>query len=345
MNYKSLFVLFLITLFPKIGIAQDISIDSLNKMPLETLKLEMFKHEITSSAYSKFSKVYLKRSLKTKDTIQMCRGYYFYAYTLRPELALKYADTIIALSKNSDHDLYPTAGYILKAYTYNVNKFHKKALDNYIIALKYAKEKNYINHIFDISGRISDLKTITGDYKSSTIVNKNVYDLMIKTPGYIKKNKFDYFYLLYSLTTDYINIKEYDSANIYINKAFKEINPSEKYLNISYYDFVNLSGYTHYYKKQYSKAIDSLKKSASNIGDHDRAISSFLISSIYKIQNEETLFLNHALVADSLALKTKNYSGTFRELYENLIDYYKSENNVKKELKYLNRLIKLDSIL
>ncbi len=344
MTLKSLLSLILFAIVLQIATAQEIPVDSLEKMSFEDLNAA-FNNTSDTLQHRKIADVYVEKSLKTGDTIQICKGYYYYTIIDEFEKAIKYADTIISLSKNSKHKSYPTLGYILKGYSYQEMGFNNKALDYFIAALDYAERKNNIKHILDIRERIATLKSISGDNEGAIIIYKDIYNSMIKLPNFITKNKTDYFYTLYALITEYLNVEEYDSASIYINKAIKQYQDFKPVQNMSYYDFVHLSGVTSYYKKEYSKSIDSLKKAIPKIQNNDKAYAYFILSNIYKSQKKEHLFITNAIIAESLATKSKNDSSDFRELYENLIEYYKDNGEIKKELKYLNGLIKFDSVI
>ncbi len=346
MTLKSLLILVFFTTFLQVGNTQEISVDSLEGMSFEDILIKLKSTNVNDSLnYSRIANVYLKKSLKTRDSIQMCRGYYFYARNLKPETALKYADTIISLSKNSKHELYPTAGYILKANTYEDVSLYEDALKNHIIALEYAQIKNNMGHIFHITERIANLKSISGENKEALKIYKNIYNTFNTHPNYKKEYSLDYAYLLYGLIIDQINVKSYDSANIYIKRAFKENEIyKSKINNIHYHDFVYLSGINNYYKKNYSQSMDSLIKAIPKIDDHGKAFAYFLLSNIYKLQNKSDLFISNAIIADSLANKSDNTSKELRELYENLINHYKNKKDTKNHLKYLNRLIQFDSI-
>ncbi len=349
MHFKLRFLFILFLGFCSSGFTQEISADSIEKMSFDDFHKIFIKTRIANDTIleKKYTDIFYKKSFKTRDTIEMCRGYFFKSYASYNSLEtnLKYADSIIALSKYSKHIYYPTAGYIAKAYNYDENGSYNKALDNYLIALEYAKKKNSQKDINYIKESIAELKGLGGDYIGSLRINKSIYDSITKLPNFKEKHTDNYYNSLFILIFDYINLKKTDSATLFINEGITKFKPHKSKLDITYYDFVFLSGINKYYKKEYQQSIDSLKKAYQHINDPCKSFCHLFMSNIYNQRKEQDLFLYHAINADSLLTIEDRLSYEYRELYENLIDHYKTTDDTKKELKYLNRIITLDSTL
>ena len=84
---------------------------------------------------------------KTENNkIEIARGYYYKTVLEKPEIALKYADSIIYITQETVHQNYPTIGYSLKGHLYfNLGDF-PLALENYLVAYNLALEKENIEH-------------------------------------------------------------------------------------------------------------------------------------------------------------------------------------------------------
>src|SRR5690606_10916857 len=162
-NSKS--VCLLITLFFFLcGKGQEKIKDTLYDKSYDDLKTLFYnwlsKDTLTAKA---IANAYIKKGSIEKDSVRMAKGYYFYASDFGPAMGLQYADTIIALTENSDDKFYPATGYLLKGYWYYQLDNYKEALKYYLKGNEYAIKQNNFEHQINVRPMIAALKNRAGD--------------------------------------------------------------------------------------------------------------------------------------------------------------------------------------
>ncbi len=103
--------------------------------------------EVDSILADEYARIYLNKAKKDKDSYKIAKGYLFLSYINNNDKGLKYTDSAITLTKNNKDPYFPTAGYLSKGYILFQKCDYKRALDNFIQAYEYAKEKNNVNDL------------------------------------------------------------------------------------------------------------------------------------------------------------------------------------------------------
>lgn len=113
--------------------------------------------------------------------------------------------------------------------------------------------------------------------------------------------------------------------------------------------FWQSEGVNQYYKHNYSVAINLLSKSITPIVEyHDFAnimVSNFYIGKSYWSLNEKEKAVPFLEKVDQDFIKQNYIRPDLRGNYELLINFYKDQNDLKSQLFYINRLLRVDSIL
>ena len=110
---------------------------------LKNISFEILEKRFNNSFLDKekkivYAKTYYKKSKLQKNTIIIANGMYLMANLMKGEIALNFADSIIALTKNSKNYFYPAKGYILKSDYLLLNEDLEAALNNILLAEKYS---------------------------------------------------------------------------------------------------------------------------------------------------------------------------------------------------------------
>ena len=104
-----------------------------------------------------------------------------------------------------------------------------------------------------------------------------------------------------------------------------------------------------YKKKEYSLAIDYLKKSLEYIKLDENyftlSLSYFFLGNSYNKLNDKKHAFKSFKKVDSLFLFTGNYYNSQKPAYKYLISHYKEKSDYKKQLEYINKYITVDSVL
>ncbi len=326
--------------------------DSLAKVDYEILSKKYYEVLRTDNHLAKvYAKTYLQKGKNDRDPIKIGLGYSFMGYTFNVKTDLnkqiKYLDSAIAECEGSNHKRYPLLFYISKGAAFeNVGNF-KKALDNFLYAVEFAKQIGNKNLEVISNHNIALVKIKLGKYEEAkTILQK----CLVYEKGKLKNNENDpsaFFLTLSDLVNVYRLNNQIDSAfvlnNLGMNLAKNELGEDLFKLN---------EGILKYYEKEYKVAIDKIEKSIpdkqrlSYLFEDYNAINAYLyLAKSYEgISNRKKAVYYYKKI-DSLLKETNYIIPESRTTYLSLINYYKSIKDKNQQLFYINRLLYMDSIL
>ncbi len=344
--------------------AQDFSQEALSEMNDKEL-LVLFNDIIADTVKAeKVIHFYLNRAREERDTFKIVKAYRGLITISKPSKKLNFLDSIIDLTKGLNNKSYPAVGYILKGLEYYSMGNLKLATKNYFEAYQLALKNDNITQQIFIADKLIGLKSFWGDRsealelqkKRHKLVSKDEYIKEVKESARVREGNFENLYdesVLISIQNFiicYINLKELDSASIYLEKGFKKVSNFKGYNKSYFHDWFTLA----------SAEIDS------RLGKHDKAIatSNQLLKSIDIESNLEIVldiyfFKGFSLIksgeyekgieylnkADSLFTEKQiSLLPYHRNLFEELLAYHNSKDDIKMKIKYLNKLLVVDSI-
>lgn len=288
----------------------------------------------------------LTKAKRDKDTIEIAEAYENLALLLFPSNeTIKYADSIIEITGylKQRHKKYPASAYNAKGATYYIFGDYKKALDNYITALEHISEKNNPHLYLTVKFNIGLLKNHLNEREEAQKWFKEYLSAInhIDNPkGYLKG--------LYALSDSYVYTKKSDLASTTIKEG---INYSLKLNDTTYYAYFLLtSGVNGYFQNNPKIAIDSLKKATVLLSrfknEHSNiATSNYFIGKSLLALEKEKEGIHYMKKVDSILSINPDVSPELLNTYHYLIDDAKSKQQKEQELKYINALLRLDSIL
>lgn len=349
-NYKNIFIIVL--LFFQENFAQSSripSVDSLISKEYEEIS-ESFSILVNDSSKAQvYAQAYLLKAKQNDDIINKANGYYMLAKISKRNKSLLYADTIISITKKLEHYYYPAKAHIFKADILGAMGRHKKSMNELLAANIYAKKSKNVDQQYKIKYLIALLKDNLGEFDETLKIFKSIKEYYRKK--YIKdkeKNQKEYVLSMHALGNAYNNTKNHDSAYFENKKA---IEFSLKTKDSIFYNYLLLSsGATHYFLKEYQSALDSITKFEKifNRKDDKRTIfgtsSDLYLGKIHFKLNNINKSIHYLNKVDKVTFKEKNFFSSFRAAYEILIKIYKQKKDTKKQLYYINRLLKFDSI-
>ncbi|KZS38108.1 hypothetical protein AWE51_18860 [Aquimarina aggregata] len=286
---------------------------------------------------------FLEKGIRDKNKIKIAQAYSFLHFYQKNETTkLEMLDKAIHLSKYSEHNFFPTVPYSFKGGHFYKKGDYKKSLDNYLLALKFAHKTGNTEYIYITKHNIGEIKAKIGFYDEALLVLKECYEYEKD-----KKSKDIYSYLssIVILSETYTKANKIDSSSIFINKGIKLAKENSKEI---YNRLILNAGVNLFYSNNYDKAYDSIHKSITFLKGIDD--KSFLITGHFYLGeieldkgNEEEAMI-HFKKVDSIHEITKNPSEKIRKTYEHLIKYTKSKGEFNKELVYIEKLLKFDSL-
>jgi len=289
--------------------------------------------------------IYIDKARLEGDSIKMARGYSRLSFVSEYEAALKYLDTTIQLSKNGNHKNFPTIGYLFKSlYLYN-NEAYEESLKNAISGYQYAKQKGNVEQQITALHQINGINELWGDYGKTLEAERLTYNLL-------QENKnINRYYELYQSSVEglgkcYVRLKKPDSALYFFQKGIERSLQAKD--TATYHAFVSRTGTALYIKGNYAAALDSLNKADQY---RDFFISSYpiyynyYVGSIYHDLGRETEAVAHFEAVDSIYEQHQLLSPELPLVYNKLAEYYKGQDNDEMQLKYLYKLVLVDSLI
>lgn len=321
----------------------DIEKNTSEKRTYKELEKEFYSSHIGDVNSKRIAESYLKKAKAEKNTTQIAEGYVMLHFEETLPNALKYLDSLQNITKNSKENTYPARIYLLKGNLYfNTDKL-QSALNNYILGLKYAKEKGNKRQIAMAHISIAYLNNYIGKHaETAKVLRHYAYDADYMNED--EKNS-----LKLNLADAYIEINKMDSAYILIKEGLLD---SKKNKNVyRYHQNLGLLGYFYLHSKNYKKAIDGLLECekyffTNNNGTKRNHNYTFLyLGKSYAGLNEKEKAVDYFRKIDSMVLKTKYIYPELRDVYTYLIDYYKENGDKEKQLYYVDRFLKVDQVL
>ena len=313
---------------------------------------ELYKALNLNSSDSLKSSIYawsfLNKAKNEKDTIKIAAGFTQVASILIYDFneAIKYSDSIILLTRHLKNDTYPGFGYMTKGMCLTSLGYYDEALQNYLIAYDYASKNNNQKQLFYIKNNIAQLKYFWGNYHESIETYKNqlvFLENITEFKPYEKKELLSNVY--FHLSNIYISKKSLDSAQIYIDLGI--VNSLKNNLKYSYYNFVSFAGIASYYKKNYQAALDSLDKALpyDNLSVNGLFNQYYYRGLISNELNKKTEAFDYFKKADSIYETSQDMVPEVRDIKEYFVNYYKETNDIENQLKYIDHLLHVDSII
>ncbi|MDV3750189.1 hypothetical protein CMU19_02155 [Elizabethkingia anophelis] len=294
---------------------------------------------------TKFSKLiaeyYLNKAKANKDIDHTAEGYVLMHYNESPSTSIKFIDSLQKLKIKTDNDIYPTRIYLLKGKLYYENDNQKLALENFVTALRYAKNKNNKRHIALAEIYIAYLKNYIGKHREAISILEYYYN----HADYLTSN--DREHIRVTLADIYLDVNDYKSAIKLVQEGLDSTKKSNE--TTRYYRYLSLLGLYNLRVKNYEKAIDTLNKSKEYFLENrsflDAGYSLFYLGLAYTETHQKVKAIDSFTKIDSLIQKNNIIFPELRVVYTNLIDYYKEKGDKENLLYFIERFIKIDEIL
>ncbi|SEH28497.1 helix-turn-helix domain-containing protein [Chryseobacterium culicis] len=309
----------------------------------DELEKEFYGHRAGDANSKSIAEHYLKKAKSEKNTAHIAEGYIMLHFEENVPAALKYLDSVQYITQNSKEDIYPARTYLLRGNLYFRNDNLQSALNNYILGLKYAKEKGNKRQIAMAHISIAYLNNYIGKHEETAKVLKHyAYDADYMNED--EKNS-----LKLNLADAYIEINKMDSAYILIQDGLQN---SRKHKDLyRYYQNLGLLGYYNLHSRKYQKAIDGLLEcekyffTNNNGSKRNQHYTLLYLGKSYAGLQQKEKAVDYFSRIDSMVLKTNYIYPELRDVYTYLIDYYKEKSDTEKQLYYVERFLKVDQVL
>ncbi|KIA98048.1 hypothetical protein OA93_11380 [Flavobacterium sp. KMS] len=344
-HFKYFIILFLV-LFSSFLFAQSKK-NNLDGLPFIKLKELFIKNEQNKNAQLEYARAYLAKAEKNNIAIEKARGFYLLALLKDGDEAIKLLDSTIYYSKNLNDSKFPAYAYSKKAYQLK-NKFkYKKAIDNFLIAERLAKNNN-LDFYYDVKFSIGLLRSEElGEVHEALDLYKECFNYYKKKD--IKNRQYYYAYqdVIFALADAYITLNQTDSTTYYNKLGYKE---SKSMKDVEYNAlFILNEGANLTLKKNHRAALDSINKAFPKIVFYKNTgnvlASYYYLGKAYDGLGNKKDAVKNFIKVDSIYTITKRITPEFTSGYLYLISYFKNNGDKENQLKYLTRYMYIDSVL
>lgn len=342
--YFKLFLL-LFFCFCDFLISQNV-LDLSLKLSKEELLLE-FKQSKNIETKEYYLNTYLNRAKEKKEISDIIIAFKEYTKLYKnDEKFLIYSDSVIKYTKIKPDTIYPTNSYLNKGKYYFKKRMLKKSLDSYLKANKYAKKYYKKEFIFMSNHMIGVLKDRTGLSREALEIHKS--NLNFAKSRFPKSTKIIFTtHALHAIAFTYKNLKKLDSARYFNDIGKKQALESNDVESLNH--LLLNQGVINYHYSNLDEAENNILKSLKyfeSINDNpNKAEGYFYLGKINYDKNNVHRAMEYFKKMDTIFLNTNDLLPETRYGYKLLIDFYEKNGDSEEELKYLKRLISLDSVL
>ena len=285
----------------------------------------------------------LQKAKSENNKLERARAYYYFITWEDFEKDLLYSDSIIEATLDSNHKKYPTNGYLIKASLYYYSGDYNNALDNFIVANKWAEEKKDRLHILETEQGIAAIKNIWGLHDEALEIYKSSYDDILLRPNYLEEHYDEYMTVANDLSLSYIRNKKPDSAIGIIDAAMQHAIKNQD--SVTYFDLGRVQATANFYLKKYPQAQDSLIKYLDKHDAYELSHCYYMLGKIAQYKNEKYKTYDYFKKIDSLRQEHNDPFPELKEVYNELYKEAGKDQEIEKQLYFINKLIEVDSVL
>lgn len=290
---------------------------------------------------SLYLKSFLSKAISKKNAEEIVNGYKNYIHCSPNPLKLVYADSMIYTAKKSRDNALIGSAYLSKGIVYYAQKKHNYALDNYLLANAFISKTNDSYLLYKVKYNIANIKYYLRFYDEAISLFREciVYFKDENSRAYL--NSIHLLGLCYNKSGNYGMCSEANEKGLAEGKRLGNLE-MESY-------FIHSEGVNQYFKNNYEAAIKKITYSLPVLKENEdfanESVGYFYIGKSYWALKKRTMALPYFRKVDAI-FDAKGYiRHDLLENYELLKNYYKSQNNLKAQLHYIEKSLKADSIL
>lgn len=315
--------------------------DSLRGKNYNYLEERSYDEKIDSTKAAFYINIYIKKAKNEQNWKELVNGYQNALHESHDQLRIIYADSMIYAAKKSKSEALIGSAHLSKGIAYYGLKQHNNALDNYLIANNYISRSNDYYLINKVKYNIAHVKSYLGFYDEAIALFKECVLYFKKNDPRPYLNSLHSLGLCYNKIGNFGLCAETNKTGIYESKRLN-INEMNAY-------FIHSDGVNDYFKHNYSLAIKKIESSLEEIGQNkdfaNEAVGNFYIGKCYWELKKLEKALPYFQKVDKTFLEKGYIRPDLLEVYELLIAYYKTKDNLKAQLFYIDQLLAADKTL
>ncbi len=285
---------------------------------------------------------YLKKAKQENNDGAVAHGYYLVSsFYKEHKFYLNYADSIIQLTEDTKNYALKVRGYLMKGDYFLTQGEYMNAWENFDKAKKNIVRMSDSRTLYQYNRSIGALQSRLKNHDEALRTFKERYQYAIEED---LDSKFEDILLI---AREFNHLKVLDSALHYNNLGYRgAIENNDKFLQTL---FTLNSGLTHYHKKQYQLAIDSISKVLPDLKKRnkiqDLITAHLYLGKAYAELNLKDPMIQNLKLMDSIVQIQSNIIPNIDEGYMLMIKHFREQNNTTKESLYFGKLKELDSII
>ncbi|RYJ44298.1 AraC family transcriptional regulator [Flavobacterium beibuense] len=321
-------------------LCQEKAVDSLCSHSFDQLYSHIEKYSGQKEVWP-YLQAYLIKAKKSIEWDETVNAYHYILSELPDDQRMVYADSMIYAAEKSESNKVIGSAYLTKGILFYNRKNHTQALDNYVIANRYLSRVNDDYLKYKLKYNIGLIKYYLGFYNEAVSLFRECVNY------FEQEDRRAYLNALHCLALSYNRLGKITESVTINDKAFQEAR-SLKRIKIMPY-ILQLKGVNLFYVSDYKDAIAAIKGVLPQIkkdGDFgNEAVGLFYIGRSYWELGEKQQAVSYFKNVDRIFLEKNYIRPDLRQNYELLIDYYKQQENLKMQLYYINRLLKVDKLM
>lgn len=289
----------------------------------------------------RYLRAFLQKAQKENNLEEIVNGYKNYLHHSEERLRHTYADSMIYMARKSRDSALMGSAYLTKGFVYYGEKDHTSALDHYIMAYDYLKhtDDDYQKH--KVQYMIGHIKYYLEYYTDAIRLFQDciAYFKENHTRGYL--NSLHSLGLCHNRMGNYGLSSEVNALGLTEAKRLKN-HSMDVYFNHS-------EGINHYFKENYTLAIETLEDAIPQIKDKgdfaNESVGYFYLGRSHWTLGEPERAVAYFKKVDDIFNERDYLRPDLREGYELLIDHYGILGEQEIQLKYIKQLLKADKLL
>jgi AraC-like DNA-binding protein len=309
-------------------------------------KYSYFENEIRNNKTKpedaiKYAQLWIQKALQEQNWKQAVNAYKTIMHLDQRKKTIIYADTLLQVAKKTKDDATIGSVYLTIGIIHYEKKQIKKALDYYLIADQYIARTGNEYEQHKIKYAIAQTKYYLGFYEEAIALLKDCLFY------FEDENDRGYLNTIHSLGLCYNKLGKYTITSSYNQLGLTESIELENEDMVIY--FRQSEAINDFYKKEYEESIKELKDvlplfSARKDTTNTTNIYYYLGKNYWE-QKEQKEAIPYFLKVDQTLSLRDFIKPELRGTYEALIAWYKNQNDLKEQLKYINKLIEVDEVL
>ena len=319
----------------------------LTRLTYDELKKSYYDNEKNQSKQLEYANVYLMKAKIENNPVQKAKGCYLLSLENEGNKSIRYLDSSITYSKNTNDIKFPAYAYSKKGYELKKQFKYREAIDNFILAEKCAQTNN-MNFYYKVKFSIAVLRSEElGEVHEALDLYRECFnyykDKEVRTSIY----SYAYQDVIFALADAFKALHQTDSASYYNKLGFREskLTKDEEYNAL----FILNEGANLVLKKNFRAALDSINRALPKMiaykNEGNTLAAYYYLGKTYEGLQNKAIATQNFIKVDSLYNKTKRITPEFTSGYPYLISYFKEKGDKENQLKYITKYMYIDSTL